>query len=170
LTVQRARGFTLVEVLVVVVIVGALAAAVGLVATARGDGYALREETERLAAVVRLLADEAVLDNREYGVRLGMHGYEMRAYDNRAGRWIVQPGWAPRQLPQNLEVTLLLEGATVALSARPDADAAPQIVLSSSAQWTPFSASIKDTSRHGLGYRIDSDGMSELQVQQVSAP
>ena len=166
----RARGFTLVEVLVVVVIVGVLAAAVGLVATARGDGYALREEAERLAAVVRLLADEAVLDNREYGIRVSAQGYEMRAYDNRDGRWHAQPGWAPRQLPQNLEVTLLLEGAPVALSARPDADAAPQIVLSSSAQWTPFSASIKDTSLHGLVYRIDSDGMSEPLVQQVSPP
>ncbi|WP_161809600.1 type II secretion system minor pseudopilin GspH [Stenotrophomonas terrae] len=164
----RARGFTLVEVLVVVVIVGVLAAAVGLVATARGDGYALREEAERLAAVVRLLADEAVLDNREYGIRVSAQGYEMRAYDNRDGRWHAQPGWAPRQLPDNLQ--LLLEGAVVALPASPGADAAPQIVLSSSAQWTPFSARIKDTSRHGLVYRIDSDGMSEPLVQQVSPP
>lgn len=166
----RARGFTLVEVLVVVVIVGVLAAAVGLVATARGDGYALREEAERLAAVVSLLAEEAVLDNREYGIRVSAQGYEMRAYDNRDGRWRAQPGWAPRQLPDNLQLQLLLEGAAVALPASPAADAAPQIVLSSSAQWTPFSARIKDTSRHGLVYRIDSDGMSEPQVQQVSPP
>ena len=166
----RARGFTLVEVLVVVVIVGVLAAAVGLVATARGDGYALREEAERLAAVVHLLADEAVLDNREYGIRLSAQGYEMRAYDNRDGRWHAQPGWVPRQLPGNLQLQLLLEGAAVALPATFGADTPPQIVLSSSAQWTPFSARIKDSSRHGLVYRIDSDGMSELQVQQDSTP
>lgn len=166
----RARGFTLVEMLVVVVIVGVMAAAVGLVASARDDHRAVRGEAERLAAVLQLLADEAVLDNREYGVRISRQAYEVRAYDNRKGRWHAQPGSTRRHLPDNLHLQLILEGAPLALPASMDEDSPPQIVLSSSAQGTPFSVRIADISRHDVVYRIDGDGLAEPEVQQVSMP
>ena len=146
---RRARGFTLVEVLVVLVIIGVLAGAVGLSAAARGDGYVLREETERFSAVLRLLADEAVQDNREYGLRISTQGYEVRAYDARDGRWRAQPDWSPRLLPQGMQLTLSVEGAPVVLADAADAQP-PQIVLSSSAQSTPFSATLTATDKHGL--------------------
>lgn len=167
---RYARGYTLVEVLVVMVIIGVLAGAVGLSGAARGDGYVLREEAERFAAVLRLLADEAVQDNHEYGVRISTQGYEVRAHDTRAGRWRAQPDWSSRQLPQGIRLTLSVEGTPVAL-ADAGADALPpQIVLSSSAQSTPFSATMTATDRHGLAYRIIADGFNEPQVQLVSQP
>lgn len=167
---RHARGYTLVEVLVVMVIIGVLAGAVGLSGAARGDAYVLREEAERFAAVLRLLADEAVQDNREYGVRINAQGYEVRAYDARDGRWRGQLDWSPRQLPQGMQLTLSVEGAPVAL-ADAGADAtAPQIMLSSSAQTTPFIATMTATDKHGLAYRISADGFNDPQVQQVSQP
>ena len=166
---RYARGFTLVEVLVVMVIIGVLAGAVSLSGAARGDGYVLREEAERFAAVLRLLADEAVQDNREYGLHISMQGYEVRAYDARDGRWRVQPDWSPRQLPQDMQMTLNVEGAPVVLADAGVDAPPPQIVLSSSAQSTPFSATMTATDKHGLAYRIIADGFNDPQVQQVSS-
>ena len=166
---RYARGFTLVEVLVVMVIIGVLAGAVSLSGAARGDGYVLREEAERFAAVLGLLADEAVQDNREYGVHIGTRGYEVRVYDVRDRRWRAQPDWSSRQLPQAMQLTLSVEGTPVALAdAGVDAQP-PQIVLSSSAQSTPFSATLTATDKHGLAYRISADGFNDPQVQQVSS-
>ncbi|MEG1680599.1 MAG: GspH/FimT family pseudopilin, partial [Stenotrophomonas sp.] len=117
---------------------------------------------------LRLLADEAVQDNREYGVRISRQGYEVRAYDVRDGRWQAQPDWSARQLPQAMQLTLSVEGTPVAL-ADVGADALPpQVVLSSSAQSTPFIATLTSADKHGLAYRIIADGFSEPQVQQVS--
>ena len=172
---RRARGFTLVEVLVVMVIIGVLAGAVSLSGAARGDGYVLREEAERFAAVLRLLADEAVQGNREYGVRINTQGYGMRAYDARDGRWRLQPDWSPRQLPQGMQLSLSVEGTPVALAdADADADGGadahpPQIVLSSSAQSTAFSATLTATDKPSLAYRITADGFNDPQVQLVSS-
>lgn len=165
----QARGFTLVEMLVVVVIVGVLAGAVVLAGGARGDAYQLREEAERFGTVVRLVADEAVLDSHEYGIQVSAQGYEVRRHDARSDRWRRVPDWAPHRLPDAMQLSLSVEGIALQL---PDAGSVgerpPQILLSSSAQWTPFSAHIH--SEDGSGYEIVSDGMSGPQVSHPDAP
>ncbi|MNM44637.1 putative type II secretion system protein H precursor [compost metagenome] len=167
----QARGFTLVEVLVVVVIMGVLAGAVMLAGGARGDAYQLREEAERFGTVVRLVADEAVLDNREYGIQLSTQGYGIRRHDGRSGRWLPVPDWAPHRLPAGMQFSIAVEGAPLQL---PNADTGderpPQILLSSSAQWTPFHARIHAGEGSARGYRIDSDGMNDPQVSEMLAP
>lgn len=69
----RERGFTLVELLVVLTIVGLLAGAVVLgMPDARGS---LLAEAERFAARAHAAQERAVMDNRAVALRIGADGY-----------------------------------------------------------------------------------------------
>lgn len=78
------RGFTLVEVLVVLVIVGLAGAAVVL--TAPGDERRLQHEAETLAARLLRAREEAVLGNRAVQVRVTGAGYDFARQDFDAWR------------------------------------------------------------------------------------
>jgi general secretion pathway protein H len=74
-------GFTLVELLVVVVILGLAGAAVVLTLPDRRPSLA--REGERLAAALVRARDEAVLSNRAAIVRLDSRGYSIESQDPR---------------------------------------------------------------------------------------
>lgn len=70
-----ARGFTLVEVMVVIAIIAILVTMVSL--SLRGDraGEQIEEEARRLAALLNLLREEAVMRNTDLGLVLTPEGY-----------------------------------------------------------------------------------------------
>src|SRR5436309_12412570 len=72
---DEASGFTLVELLVVLVIVGLAAAAVIL--TMPEPGGSLSAEAERFAARTKAARDDAILDARAATVAIGAEGYEV---------------------------------------------------------------------------------------------
>jgi len=69
------KGFTLVELMVVIVIIGLAAAAVMLTLPERGGS--LRAEAERFAARAKAARDDAILDARAAGVAVGAGGYDV---------------------------------------------------------------------------------------------
>ena len=70
---DEANGFTLVELMVVLVIIGLVSAAVIL--TLPGSGGRLSAEAERFAARAKAARDDAILDSRAATVAIGPAGY-----------------------------------------------------------------------------------------------
>jgi general secretion pathway protein H len=77
------RGFTLVELMVVIFIIGLASAAV--VMTARAPERGTRDEAEQLAARIAALRDHAILQSRTMAVWVRPSGYGFEA--RLAGEW-----------------------------------------------------------------------------------
>lgn len=95
---RRAGGFTLIELMVVLVIIGLAAAAVALMIPEPGGSLA--GEAERFAARAKAARDTAILESRAVAVQIGRGGYEVAR--RREGRWLTQAhyDWAGRTVPE----------------------------------------------------------------------
>ncbi len=118
------RGFTLLELLVVVFIMGILAAMFTLsVGTAGGSDREMLREGERLETLIRLALEDAEFQARDLGIRFYPGRYEFSVFD----RGVLQdPGddlWVtiatdvlvPRVMPEAFGFELEIEGRRVNL-------------------------------------------------------
>jgi general secretion pathway protein H len=130
-------GFTLIEILVVIVIVGVIALAVTLnIATAGGERQ-LAREAERLRALVNHACDQAELSGREIGIRVAADGFSFLqlGFDG----WQANESRAelrPRRWETGIAADLLRDGKAIRLDG--PADNVPQIVCFSSGELSPF--------------------------------
>lgn len=184
----RRRGFTLVEMLVVMVIIGIIASVATLSIGVLGRDRELEQEARRLWAVIKQTKEETELQGREVGVFVERDGYFFMRYDKRAQTWKeVQEDdlMAQHDLPDGVSYRLWLDGREAILKAHQENLAAfdiqrasqsasdqdkekdprvPQIALLSSGDTTPFELRIE---RFGgdAGWRVTSLPDNTLSVE-----
>ena len=144
----KISGFTLLELLVVVFIIGILSAMFTLSVGLIGGDQDLETETDRLIAVIQLASDEAIMQGRELGMRFYPDGYEFARFqedfveyydiaDSDQGdpsdktpqsdqsEWIVLNGkelLGQRSLPDGILLELEIDGRSVVLKRDDDTD------------------------------------------------
>jgi len=112
------RGFTLIEILVVVLIIGVISAATLLSVNLTGRDRDLEKESDRLLSLVNYAREQAELQTREYGVIFHDDGYQFVAYDARRGLWrevYEDESLRLRKLPDGLDVKLIVDARPVVL-------------------------------------------------------
>ncbi len=119
----RSGGFTLIEILVVIVIIGVITAGAVLSMSFTGPERELRTEGDRLADLMNYAQEQGELQTRELGLYCTDHSYKFLAFDAR--RQLLVPindddALKPRTLPDAIRMRLDIEGREVVLASVAD--------------------------------------------------
>ena len=142
---RRVSGFTLLEVLVVLVIIGIVTAMAVVSTGVLGADRQMDEEAQRLQAVLAQAREESMLDGRDVGLRVDRQGYDFLRYNGRVAAWepvVDDTLLRERELPEGLNASLRLEAREIELEPRTapteDEPAQPQVLVLASGDVVPF--------------------------------
>jgi general secretion pathway protein H len=141
------NGFTLLEIMVVLVLIGIIFSFAVLSVSRNDQDEAMKRETHRLATLIDMANDEAVIRGQEFAIHFTEHGYAFLV--------LQIEGWQELQddrllksykLPEGISVRIEVEGEPPGLG-QPDKKAedtrTPQVYILSSGEMTPFSATFQ---------------------------
>lgn len=157
-------GFTLIEILVVLIVVGLLAA---LAVMNLGGGSQQRELENHVRETYLLMqsaSEQAVLNNSELGLIFQEDSYRFVMLDEVADEW-TEPAermFREHSYPQWLVVTEFIESDTPRLASAED-NLRPDIVFFSSGETTPFEVEFTIGDNGDYMHVLASDGLSPLE-------
>ena len=144
------RGFSLIELLVVLVIIGIFVGMVALSIGITGPDREIEKEMYRIRSLLELVREEAMMQNRDFGLAFSESAYRFYIYDYGLLEWIEPPDdelLAERVLGEQLRLSLRVEDRDVVLDERFDdkdpEKPQPQVMILSTGEMTPFQASME---------------------------
>ncbi len=158
-----ARGFTLIEMLVTVVILAVLASVLVLSVGAGDEEQRLRREVERLQARIVYACERAELTGREVGLHLRAGGYAFSAMQGEGWRFIEDdPALKRTQLATSITLSADDEALVESFAEQ------PQFLCFASGEATPLTIELAAGPR-ASHWRIDIafDGHTRLQQRNI---
>jgi general secretion pathway protein H len=171
----RNKGFTLVEILVVVVIMAVVIALAVLSIGVTGRDSQLDEESRRIEGLLDILHERALLEGRDFGLRIEPTGYEFAVYQPDRERWLAlndEQEFRHRNLPKGVTFQLQLDSINVvlkpvernALNDQPPPP--PQVAIAASGEGTPFRLTL---TRDATQARASVDGDAFGKITRASS-
>ena len=121
-TIRKQFGFTLIEILVVVIIVATISGIALMSMGLIGDDRELDTERKRLATLIEVAQDEAMMQGREFGLELMTSTHRFVEFDPFSAQWSEILGdelFRLRKLPEGMEFELYVEDKHVLLESNP---------------------------------------------------
>jgi len=156
------RGFTLIEILVVVIIIAVMSGVALYRVTVTGVDRGLDIEGDRLCDVIEAATQQSGLEGRDLGIRFLPDRYEVLAYSAFANEWQILANdrlYERHTLPDGVHFAIDIEGKTAVLKMPTEKEpAAPQVIISASGDAASYRVSF---SREGSDYTFVVDGMTD---------
>lgn len=161
-----ARGFTLLELLIVIVLAATLLGTVVLGFTGADTEQRLRGQADKLAYTIELARQYALQRNREWGLFVEPDSLQFAEFDPEQEQWLTQSGrpWDGVDLMDG--VTLRVESDDVGAVSDADREHLPKVLLFSSGEVTPFSLFL-EPEWESLPWEVSSDGLSRTTAQRT---
>ncbi len=160
---RRSAGFTLLELLVVLFIIGVVASIVIVSIVGSDHKSIVRHEADRIVRTIELARREATLRNELWGVVLDTNQYELRQYEFQSEEWlpIDRKPYVGMVLKEDYLLRYTVPDA-IRNEGAEDEGPMPQIVIEPTGEITPFQidvyhdASLVTTS-------LGTDGLKQVQ-------
>jgi general secretion pathway protein H len=166
---RACRGFTLLELMVVLVLIGIIFTFAVLSVGRSDQAEAMQRETRRLATLIGMANDEAVIRGEELAIHFTETGYSFLG--------LRVDGWQelqdddllkPYTLPAGIRVRIEVEGDPPGLGQRDkkktedtEDTLTPQVYILSSGDMTPFSATF-ETDQSPVRYHLTATMLGKL--------
>ncbi|MEM6638670.1 MAG: type II secretion system minor pseudopilin GspH [Pseudomonadota bacterium] len=166
------RGFTLIEIMVVVIMIGFIAATIMVKTGAFSKGEEnLREQVRRFNVLRNLAWEQAQIEGRSIGIQIETDRYAFYSYDPLTRQWtemgVDNDLFRSRELEAGIELDLRMENQSVELPKADEEDGGlnvnPQVLLLASGEVTPFALYARaDFSDVDVELVVDPLGETEL--------
>ncbi len=157
-----ARGFTLVELLIVMVLVGVMGSMAVLAMGQADPGRLVQLEAQRLARLLELAEQEASIRGEAVGIELYAGGYRFLQTQGNGWQAMNDALFQSRTLSAPLHLALTLNGEVASLPFKPDYQPKPQIVLTPDGDSEVFRIAFDDG--NASRYWLDNGADGGLQV------
>lgn len=174
------NGFTLIELMIVVVIIGVMAA-MSTMSVGGNDMRRLHSEAKRLQQFITLMQDEAIFQQQNFGFYLKDNQYSVVTYDTRSHLWVSSSDESlpPYPIPEGIEMEILVDGEVQQLPIPeevlesweddeeffPEERLLPQILMLASGEVSPFEIELSLTNDSPLTAIIATDGFSAVSIE-----
>lgn len=163
---KASGGFTLIEVMVVVVIMGILINFAVLSLRGSSPADQIDKESQRLKSLIEIASEEALLRSSFIGIDITETGYGFLRLEEELWQPVDDTLFRSRELPEEIRISVT--------SAQPTSDEdedeekrTPEIILLNSGEITPFD--LKITSIHSDDYfRLQGNETGELTLERFS--
>jgi len=129
---------------------------------------AVRDEAQRLEALLQLAKNQAVLQGRELALNILENGYGFMILDD--DKWVSLEGdevLRHRDVPDEIELHLLIDGEAVDLSKQQDPKDRSLVLIMSSGEITPFVLTMESEVDQGLRYEVRADAYGQIEVSRA---